>query len=103
MTRSLLALSAAALALGGCAGLGAQTPAEPHPQGTAENTCHAEPAQAFVGQTASAGTGAAMLKASGATQLRWVPPRTAVTMIYVSGRLTVAYDDDMKITRISCN
>lgn len=97
-----MSLAGAGIALAGCAGA-ATPPAEPHPQGTPENTCHAEAAQPFVGQIASSETGAAMLKATGASVLRWVPPRTAVTMMYMSGRLTVSYDDDMKITRVSCN
>lgn len=99
--------AAAAFVLGGCAAATATAAAapepQPHPQGTTENSCHADAAQSFVGQTASADTGTAMLKASGASVLRWVPPRTMVTMIYMNGRLTVSYDDDMKITRVSCN
>jgi hypothetical protein len=34
--------------------------------------------------------------------LRWVPPRTAVTMDYRPDRLTVSYDDAMVITKVSC-
>ena len=55
-----------------------------------------------IGHTASAQMGAAMLAQSGARQLRWVPPRTAVTMDYRADRLTVSYDDDMVIDRVSC-
>lgn len=98
MLRFLLPIGAAA-ALGGCASVAA----EPQRPPKAENPCHAESAQSFIGQKASSESGAAMLKASGATMLRWVPPRTAVTMIYIEGRLTVSYDDDYVITRVSCN
>jgi len=43
-----------------------------------------------------------MLAATGATILRWVPPRTAVTMDFNPSRLTVSYDDDYVITKVSC-
>jgi hypothetical protein len=46
--------------------------------------------------------GAEMLAATGATILRWVPPRTAVTMDFNPSRLTVSYDDDHVITTVSC-
>lgn len=91
--------TAAAAALCGCA----SAAAEPQRPAPVENTCHAEGAQSFVGQKASVESGAAMLKASGASVLRWVPPRTAVNMMYMNGRLTVSYDDDYLITHISCN
>ena len=44
-----------------------------------------------------------MLKATGARHLRWVPPRTAVTMDFRADRLTVSYDDNMVIERVSCS
>jgi hypothetical protein len=46
--------------------------------------------------------GAEMLAATGATILRWVPPRTAVTMDFNPSRLTVSYDDGYVITTVSC-
>jgi hypothetical protein len=67
-----------------------------------EGTCEAEPGQQFIGQMASAELGQRLLSATGARQLRWVPPRTAVTMDFRPDRLTVEYDDDMMITRVSC-
>lgn len=88
-----------AAALCGCA----SAAAEPQRPPAAQNACHAEAAQSFVGQKASSDSAAAMLKASGATTLRWVPPRTAVSMLFMNGRLTVAYDDDYVITHVSCN
>jgi hypothetical protein len=42
------------------------------------------------------------LTLTGAKVLRWVPPRTAVTMDFRADRLTVSYDDNMTIDRISC-
>jgi hypothetical protein len=51
---------------------------------------------------ASEAVGREMLSATGATILRWVPPRTAVTMDFNPNRLTVSYDDAYLITRVSC-
>ena len=65
-------------------------------------SCNAEPAQGFVGQKADAAAGLAILRATHADQLRWGPPRTPMTMDFREGRVTVAYDDDMTITRVSC-
>lgn len=67
-----------------------------------EGPCAAEPAQRLVGSKATGETGAELIRLTGARTLRWVPPRTAVTMDFRADRLTVTYDDDMIITRISC-
>ena len=67
-----------------------------------KGTCQREPGQRFVGQKESGEVGRAMLAATGAKILRWVPPRTAVTMDFNPSRLTVSYDDDYVITRVSC-
>jgi hypothetical protein len=67
-----------------------------------KGSCQREPGQRFVGMKASGELGAEMLAATGATILRWVPPRTAVTMDFNPSRLTVSYDDAYLITRVSC-
>lgn len=64
--------------------------------------CKADALASFAGQKATAEVGAAMMNASGARTLRWVPPRTAVTMDFRADRLTVSYDDAMVIERASC-
>lgn len=64
--------------------------------------CEADAAQDMLGTTASSAVGEQLLEATGARTLRWVPPRTAVTMDYRSDRLTVYYDDDLQIERITC-
>lgn len=66
------------------------------------NFCNADPAQAFVGQKADAASGLAIRQATGADELRWGPPRSAMTMDFRQGRVTVSYDDAMTITRVSC-
>lgn len=65
-------------------------------------SCDAGPAQGMVGAQASAASGAELLALTGARTLRWVPPRSAVTMDFRPDRLTVTYDDDMVIERIAC-
>ena len=85
------ATAASALALAACATTTSQN-----------NFCNAEPAQAFVGQKADAASGLAIRQATGADMLRWGPPRSALTMDFRRGRVTVAYDDAMTITRVSC-
>ena len=90
----VLTAAASALTLAGCATTGEAV--------AGEGTCTADPGQSFVGQRATAEVGAQLLKQTGASQLRWVPPRTAVTMDFRADRLTVSYDDDMVITRVSC-
>lgn len=64
--------------------------------------CRPEPVQRFVGQRATAELGAQMLKASGATTLRWAPPGAVLTMDYRMDRLTVDYGADKVVTRVSC-
>ena len=94
-----LALVAALVALAACA----TVPADGGPPvRDPEGSCRAEPGQRFIGTRATAEVGGQMLAATGATILRWVPPRTAVTMDFNANRLTVSYDDAMVITQVSC-
>jgi hypothetical protein len=91
MNAYLPAAAAASLALGGCA------------TATLENNfCNAEPGRLFVGQKADAASGLAIRQATGADEVRWAPPRTAMTMEFKQGRVTVAYDDAMTITAVTC-
>ncbi|HWK40870.1 MAG TPA: I78 family peptidase inhibitor, partial [Croceibacterium sp.] len=83
-----------ALALSACATTGEG--------GGLAGECKAEPAQSFVGQKATPELGARLLRVTGAKQLRWGPPRSAMTMDFRADRLTVSYDDNYKIERISC-
>ena len=86
-----LTVAAAAIPLGGCA-----------PSTLENNFCNAEPGQLFVGQKADAASGLAIRQATGADEVRWAPPRTAMTMEFKEGRVTVAYDDAMTITAVTC-
>jgi hypothetical protein len=91
MKLHVLTIAAAAAALGGCATTTQQN-----------NFCNADPGQLFVGQKADAAAGLAIRQATGADELRWGPPRTAMTMDFREGRVTVSYDDAMTITRVAC-
>jgi len=94
-----LALMAALGALAACA----TVPADGDPPvRDIEGSCRAEPGQRFIGTRATVEVGGQLLVATGATILRWVPPRTAVTMDFNPNRLTVSYDDAMVITQVSC-
>lgn len=97
----LVTIAAGALALTACATAGdADDGGIPVRAPTGE--CDAEAAQHLLGATASEAVGAELLELTGARQLRWVPPRTAVTMDFRPDRLTVSYDDDLVIERIAC-
>lgn len=98
MKRPLIAIAA-------LASLSACTQGSPPPEdlpAMPEGSCKGDAAQSMVGSRATAEAGAQLLKLTGARTLRWVPPRSAVTMDYRADRLTVSYDDDYKIVRISC-
>ena len=94
----LLAMAAALPTRRLYAGTAADTPPTP----PTEAMCNADSVQSLIGQTATGEVGAQLIKGSGATTLRWVPPRTAVTMDFRPDRLTVFFDDALKIERISC-
>ncbi|MFN3424773.1 MULTISPECIES: I78 family peptidase inhibitor [Novosphingobium] len=72
------------------------------PRQAQAGVCNADNLQSHVGHKASAASGETLLRLSGARTLRWGPPRSAMTMDYRADRLTVAYDDDYTIVRISC-
>jgi len=64
--------------------------------------CDATALQEMVGQRVDAEMGERLRRGAGAKDLRWAPPNSALTMDYRPDRLTVSYDEDMAITRISC-
>jgi hypothetical protein len=66
----------------------------------AEQTCHAEPAKAFVGKAFNA---TALRKASGVDNVRRVNPGEAISMLFMNGRLTVYVDEKGVITSLSCS
>ena len=64
--------------------------------------CDAAPVQYAVGKHTSPALAQELMTKSGASTLRWIPPRTAVTMDYSAVRLNISYDDNMIINRVSC-
>jgi hypothetical protein len=97
MTRLAIAALTAMAPLAACAATG-----DPAPQRLGDGECNAEGVQDLVGQKATQDVGAELMAKTGARTLRWVPPRTAVTMDFRADRLTVSYDDNLVIERISC-
>ena len=92
MKAYVLTATAASLALGACATT------------TSRNEfCNAAPGQLFLGERADAASGLAIRRATGADTVRWAPPRTAMTMEFAEGRVTIAYDDAMNITAVTCS
>jgi len=95
----LACLIAAPVLLAGCAStIDVTEPVRVRPEGQ----CDATGTQGWIGRVATSEMGAELLAATGARQLRWMPPRTASTMDFRPDRLTVSYDDTMTIDRIGC-
>ncbi len=107
---------AGALALAACAAMPAETPDPQPPQGPDEHEvwgppavpgeaagpCDASAGHGFIGQRATPEIGQRLLAVTGAAELRWAPPRSALTMDYNPARLTVEYDDERVITGMTC-
>ena len=67
-----------------------------------DGKCDASGLQDLIGETVSDELGERIQRESGARTLRWGPPNSAWTMDYREDRVNVRYDDDMKITAITC-
>lgn len=93
-----LAGAAAALALSACQTTkSAETPPMENP-----DACGASKASAFVGQELTAATRMAIQDRTGASNIRWIAPNTAVTMDYRADRLNVNYNEQNIISSITC-
>lgn len=64
--------------------------------------CTAEPVQYAVDKKTSVALAQELMAKSGASILRWIPPRSAVTMDFNPVRLNIGYDDNMVVDRVSC-
>ena len=94
-----------ALALAGCSAPAQEAPytMTPVPEREAGGSeCSAVSAQYAVGQKTSVPLAAELMTKTGSKTLRWIPPRSAVTMDFRFDRLNIAYDDAMIITQVSC-
>lgn len=96
MRKAVIALPALLL---GCAS--APAPAPVH-GATAGRTCASNALDQFAGQAASAELGAAILRASGASVLRWVPHGAMVTMEFRADRVSVWLTTANRVERVSC-
>ena len=65
-------------------------------------TCESSGAQQFVGQPGTSETGAAILRATNSSVLRWAPPGVMLTMDFSPSRVTVRLGSDGKVTAINC-
>ncbi len=92
--RKLLAIAPVALAA--CTTVAAEAP---EPAGT---ICEAAGLERYVGQTATAETGAAILSESGARVLRWIPHGSAVTMDFSEQRVNIRLTPDNRIEAVTC-
>ena len=93
--RNLLLLALAPLA--------ACTSIQPAPPiGAPDGACPPEALARYIGQPASSGLAAAMLRDTGRTAIRWVRPGMMVTMDYRADRLTVYLDAANRVERASC-
>ena len=100
MTRSIPVLPlVAAVALSGCTG---NRPLETVLHAAVRDSCWAELAQPTIGQQASVDAGVRLLHDTGSRELRWAPPRVRAGADSKYGRITVSYDETMRITRVSC-
>ena len=70
--------------------------------GAPGGACPPEALARYVGQQASSGLAAAMLRDTGRTAIRWVQPGMMVTMDYRADRLTVYLDGAGRVERASC-
>ena len=65
-------------------------------------TCNADGSESFVGQSATSETGAAIMRATHSSILRWAPPGVMLTMDFSPSRVTVRLGPDGKVTAINC-
>ena len=92
--RKLLALAPVALAA--CTTVAAEAP-EP-----TSSICKTEGLESYVGQPATAETGAAILSGSRARVLRWIPHGSAVTMDFSEQRVNIKLTPDNRIEAVTC-
>lgn len=90
------------LALSGT-GACSTAPSAPPPHGiTPGRACVAAGESQFVGQPANQATGAAIMRATNAANLRWVRPGMMLTMEYRADRVTVRIGPDGRIAAVNC-
>lgn len=101
MTSKMMFLALATIPLAGCASTGGSS-GSANPSDKSTWACQDAGLQQWVGQKVTPQLGEQILKKSGASTLRWGPPRSAWTMDLRTDRVSVAYDDSNTITNINC-
>ena len=89
-----------AVALAGCAA-GPTTPVSIPPENQG-GVCNDSALAIFVGQAATVELGAALIRASRARVLRWVPLGGVITMDFSPQRLTVQLDRENRVASARC-
>lgn len=97
--RKIALLAPALLSAAACATASDNAPAPANPS---SGTCNAAGTERFVGQPRSEATGKAILKATGATVIRWATPDMMMTMEFSADRVTVHVGTDGRIGSIVC-
>ena len=69
---------------------------------TPGSICQTEGSDQFVGQPGTSETGAAILRVTHSSILRWAPPGAMLTMDFNESRVTVRLGPDGKIVAINC-
>lgn len=96
-----IASAAILITLGACATAPDDAP-DAAPPMAGGGPCDADAAQSLVGQPASRELAATAMRLSGARELRWIPPNSAVTMDYRPTRLNIEYDESSVVAAIRC-
>ena len=94
--KTLIAIGAAMLA-SACVSV---VPPPPGPPAT--GTCNAARAQGLIGRAATSQLGSEALRLTGARDVRWIAPNTAVTMDYREDRLNIETDAQNRVRSIRC-
>lgn len=103
MKYSSLILVGAVLSLGACSTIEKRVlPSTIEANADTDGKCSADGLDAWIGKQATVESGTDVVRKSGAGRIRWIPPRSAVTMDYREDRVNVSYDDNMVITSIKC-
>lgn len=64
--------------------------------------CNAAPAQGLIGRPATSQLGTEALRLTGARDVRWIAPNSAVTMDYRPDRLNIETDAQNRVRSIRC-
>src|SRR3712207_907345 len=93
---------ASSILLAACSTMAPAEPEIPMRGETPGYTCSERGLEQFIGQPATPGVGAEILRVSGAKTLRWIPQGGAVTMDLRSDRVNARLDSQNRIESVGC-